>query len=1276
MSSDNESNNIRSEGETQFVSQSGDEDVLWQVEEITAERGNKYRVKWVGIDPDTGKPWAQSWVPKHDCTNDLVHDWKAKKRLRAGRKRGSKTSTASRTSGASKRAGSSTSGVKTRRSTSNATSSRLDPLKQNVSPPPKPTTTKRKQQSETLAITSSAAVQADEQNELSRPRKKRRTTMVEVLLPPISSDEGDALVMPKPHAKIALKNKVPSKNIDASLDSPDGEDSSPPKAKAKSERRSDAGLKGTAVTSKTSDVRVPKSKTETKVVPQRKVRVTKTVVLSCESEDEDEELRPPRSKTKSMAKHNSPSKQNDDLSEKQAEPAVHSVKVGPPRGVKRREMSKKSGPSSKPGSSRTKHREDDPAVPAEESGHEVLSFGDPQLLRRNTSDNHISPPRHISIPKILPSACPDLSPGAKARLELFDQMMTDLPQSNAAPSPPHVSEHVPDDAYFNDNDTYDAHDAFEPPPLSSPPSKSKPKPSKLSTPNGLIVPETESSGNSQSQSQPFLEPPQPPPPRAPLARDKSSHKPLDLPTIAVIAASAPSSSTSPQDLFPPQKLPPPTNHPSKKPTFKIASNTSFSTANVRSRVADEAPPSSIESFTSPGRPDKGKQRAVEDEQLHISLSEGEGDDEHEKGRTQRKITDSQLKKRGKELFDEAQRVRETEWHKNKKVKRSKTVDEIVNGTFASTSKRTPLPFTNGTDNTLEMRLEDVVDLSGCANSMTLDTPEHSETKPLSEEKRERLRIELRQEEEENTQEAMGIYPPPPAKESKVVNGVDAQMLPPGSPKNSPFGGQIENVSHVEQPTDLNQASVIVQASQEQRHEDADIEPLQTNPPTSSPPRSILENLTDSPRRRLGEVLSLLNLKSEEIQRLQCELADERKNLEKLKVELAELQQSSEPTGPVRAAWEAERAQWAQERAKWENDFSMWEAQRKAMSEEKIYLTARLAELSDAAVRAEEARVKLSKLEAERVAWIKEHDVMLNDMAQRSEDLAEVTKVRGEHDQDRLKWEAESTSWAEEKARLLRSVEELETSVESMRAAKVSAEKDSEFFREQYAQASGFVGSVREENVELEKRVKIAEGQAQDGVAAIKALCEGRVKALQADVDRWKGLTELLQEKDRRTNDELRLRAAQVPELRELCDRLHAENKSLEADVRKLGHAQQRTVLQRNRLFYQILLLKKERASLRSKLSKLIKKADNGTSTRETPLSAPALPIVDDFEDMDPNDVEALPDPTPQSTFDEPSLFPCMWRPQWRDQCQQIFDTKEVRLARRCEFAQWVAYDGI
>lgn len=443
-------------------------------------------------------------------------------------------------------------------------------------------------------------------------------------------------------------------------------------------------------------------------------------------------------------------------------------------------------------------------------------------------------------------------------------------------------------------------------------------------------------------------------------------------------------------------------------------------------------------------------------------------------------------------------------------------------------------------------------------------------------------------------------------------------------------------------------------------------------------------------------MSLLNVKSEEIQRLERELADERKILQGLKVELTELQQSSEPTGPVRAAWEAERAQWTQERSKWENDFSVWETQRKEISEEKVNLLAHVAELSDAAVRAEEAKATLSELEAERVAWTKERVAMLDDIAQRSEELAVATQAREEYDQDRLKWEVERALWVEEKAgwetergvlqekqeALLRSVDELTASVESMRAAKIAAEKDRDFFREQYVQASGFVGSVREENVELEKRVEIAEGQAREGVAGIKALFEvfslelgslyqcvltgifkGRVKALQADVDRWKGLTQLLQEKDRRTNDELRLQAAQVPELRELCGRLDAQNKSLESDVRKLGQAQQRNVLQRNKLFYEILLLKKERASLRLKLTKLAKMADS--STQEASQPAPSPVILEDPECMDPNDMEILPDPMPQSldaTFDE--LFPCMWRPQWRDQCQQIFDSKEVGLSRR------------
>ena len=68
------------QGETQFIPQSDDEETLWEVIEITAELPTKYKVKWKGLNPATGRPWPQSWVPKADCTDDLRREWKKKKK--------------------------------------------------------------------------------------------------------------------------------------------------------------------------------------------------------------------------------------------------------------------------------------------------------------------------------------------------------------------------------------------------------------------------------------------------------------------------------------------------------------------------------------------------------------------------------------------------------------------------------------------------------------------------------------------------------------------------------------------------------------------------------------------------------------------------------------------------------------------------------------------------------------------------------------------------------------------------------------------------------------------------------------------------------------------------------------------------------------------------------------------------------------------------------------------------------------------------------------------
>lgn len=70
-----------------FIPQENDEEVLYSVIEITSERNNMYKVRWAGNDPKTGKPWAQSWVAKTDCTDDLVLKWKKKKKEREKRKR-------------------------------------------------------------------------------------------------------------------------------------------------------------------------------------------------------------------------------------------------------------------------------------------------------------------------------------------------------------------------------------------------------------------------------------------------------------------------------------------------------------------------------------------------------------------------------------------------------------------------------------------------------------------------------------------------------------------------------------------------------------------------------------------------------------------------------------------------------------------------------------------------------------------------------------------------------------------------------------------------------------------------------------------------------------------------------------------------------------------------------------------------------------------------------------------------------------------------------------
>ena len=124
---------------------------------------------------------------------------------------------------------------------------------------------------------------------------------------------------------------------------------------------------------------------------------------------------------------------------------------------------------------------------------------------------------------------------------------------------------------------------------------------------------------------------------------------------------------------------------------------------------------------------------------------------------------------------------------------------------------------------------------------------------------------------------------------------------------------------------------------------------------------------------------------------------------------------------------------------------------------------------------------------------------------------------------------QTVSWENERATLT-------LNIETATRSKVSAEQDRDFFREQYTKASGFVSSVRDENAELEEQIKIATDQARSGVNLIKTTFELRMKSLEEDARAWRRIAEFLMEKDHRTNDDIRRRAAEQPELRARCDR--------------------------------------------------------------------------------------------------------------------------------------------
>jgi hypothetical protein len=154
----------------------------------------------------------------------------------------------------------------------------------------------------------------------------------------------------------------------------------------------------------------------------------------------------------------------------------------------------------------------------------------------------------------------------------------------------------------------------------------------------------------------------------------------------------------------------------------------------------------------------------------------------------------------------------------------------------------------------------------------------------------------------------------------------------------------------------------------------------------------------------------------------------------------------------------------------------------------------------------------------------------------------ATGVQTDRDNEAYKdWNLERTRWAEEKLALQRGAE-------ALHGEKERALADVDFFRAQYQRASDFASSTRLENEELSARAALAESQATKGVALVRATFEGRASKLEGEVQKYKVLSEMLTERARRTDDDVRYRAALAPEFEREFRQLEGRFSELEAEL--------------------------------------------------------------------------------------------------------------------------------
>lgn len=227
-------------------------------------------------------------------------------------------------------------------------------------------------------------------------------------------------------------------------------------------------------------------------------------------------------------------------------------------------------------------------------------------------------------------------------------------------------------------------------------------------------------------------------------------------------------------------------------------------------------------------------------------------------------------------------------------------------------------------------------------------------------------------------------------------------------------------------------------------------------------------------------------------------------------------------------------------------------------------------------------------------------------------------------------------------------------IDLLKISRDDAEKNASIFKDLYSKASSFTDEFREENANLRSRLTLAETQVSKGIQQIRALYSAQAKKMSTELERSQLLLRVLQEKDRRTDDDVRRKAAREPELLAKIEELRADYQEKKGDLATVLRQRDDLLVEKQHLNDQIEAARSERLGLRTELRRLQVELARFSARERSIKKMIDLPNSLD-QDADTEDEDD--DPS------EEEVFVCSWAiDDGAERCGETFSNRQVRFS--------------